>query len=110
MHGRSLKCCADRHIGNLSFPPSLLPNQRWRGVSPDVGREGIDVRRLAGKAGPDIAFNAAISDLGALLCRPAQQQCDECPARKYCATALAGTRQSRAIAADDLPDPVRAQQ
>jgi DNA (cytosine-5)-methyltransferase 1 len=83
---------------------------RLRGQPQSHWQARIDVRRLAGKAGPDIAFNAAMSDLGALLCRPAQQQCDECPARKYCATALAGKRQSRAIAADDLPDPVRAQQ
>ena len=59
MHAGPLKCCADRHIGNLSFPPSLLPNQSWRGVSPDVGREaGLDPR--------DYGRRQIIAALGAL--------------------------------------------
>jgi DNA (cytosine-5)-methyltransferase 1 len=50
----------------------------------------IDLRRLAGKAGPDRAFDAAVADLGVLVCLSDRPRCDECPARRYCLTAIAG--------------------
>jgi A/G-specific adenine glycosylase len=50
----------------------------------------IDLRRLAGKAGPDRAFDAAVADLGALVCVSGTPRCEACPARRYCVTA-AGT-------------------
>jgi A/G-specific adenine glycosylase len=58
----------------------------------------IDVRRLAGKAGPDSLFDSALADLGALICISGAPRCDDCPARRYCVTA----------AADEDPDEVRA--
>lgn len=47
----------------------------------------IDLRRLAGKTGPDRAFGAAVADLGALVCVSGKPRCDVCPARRYCVTA-----------------------
>lgn len=53
-------------------------------------QDRIDLRRLAGKAGPDRTFDAAVADLGALVCLSDRPRCDECPARRYCMTAVAG--------------------
>jgi len=50
----------------------------------------IDLRRLAGKAGPDRTFDAAVADLGALVCVSGTPRCDACPARRYCVTAAGG--------------------
>jgi DNA (cytosine-5)-methyltransferase 1 len=50
----------------------------------------IDLRRLAGKAGPDATFNAAVEDLAVLVCTPRSPACGECPLRRHCRTAEAG--------------------
>jgi DNA (cytosine-5)-methyltransferase 1 len=55
----------------------------------------IDLHRLAGPSGPDAAFNAAVLDLGAVLCLPTRPRCDECPLQQSCAT-------GRTQAQDDL--------
>ena len=46
----------------------------------------LDLYRLAGAAGPDAAFNYALLDLGALVCRASIPLCGECPVRSHCAT------------------------
>lgn len=47
----------------------------------------LDLYRLAGSAGPEMAFNRAIVDLGSTVCRPANPACTICPLRDICATA-----------------------
>jgi DNA (cytosine-5)-methyltransferase 1 len=46
----------------------------------------LDLHRLAGREGPDAAFNFALLDLGASVCRPGAPRCAECPIRRQCAT------------------------
>jgi DNA (cytosine-5)-methyltransferase 1 len=46
----------------------------------------LDLYRLAGADGPDAAFNYALLDLGALVCRAGKPRCDVCPVRSHCAT------------------------
>ncbi len=46
----------------------------------------LDLHRLAGAEGPDQAFNYALLDLGALICRAGTPRCDLCPIRRHCAT------------------------
>jgi A/G-specific adenine glycosylase len=46
----------------------------------------LDLHRLAGRDGPDAAFNYALLDLGALICRAGTPRCGECPIRRHCAT------------------------
>jgi DNA (cytosine-5)-methyltransferase 1 len=46
----------------------------------------LDLYRLAGADGPDAAFNYALLDLGALVCRAGTPLCDQCPVRSHCAT------------------------
>jgi DNA (cytosine-5)-methyltransferase 1 len=46
----------------------------------------LDLYRLAGPAGPDAAFNYALLDLGALVCRVGRPRCEVCPVRSHCAT------------------------
>jgi DNA (cytosine-5)-methyltransferase 1 len=82
--------------------------ERLRGQRQSHWQARIDVRRLTGKAGPDRAFNSALSDLGVVVCRPVGPRCDECPARKYCATALAGKHPLRDTAGAHRHRPVRA--
>jgi A/G-specific adenine glycosylase len=48
----------------------------------------LDLHQLAGEAGPDAAFNFALLDLGALVCRAGTPRCGACPARRLCATGL----------------------
>ena len=45
----------------------------------------LDLYRLAGTPGPDAAFNYALLDHGALVCRAAAPRCEECPLRERCA-------------------------
>jgi DNA (cytosine-5)-methyltransferase 1 len=45
----------------------------------------LDLHRLAGPAGPDAVFNAALLELGTTLCLPEQPRCAECPVRSHCA-------------------------
>jgi DNA (cytosine-5)-methyltransferase 1 len=47
----------------------------------------LDLHEFAGRAGPDAAFNYALLDLGALVCRAGAPLCDECPVGdRHCAT------------------------
>ena len=46
----------------------------------------LDLHQLAGAKGPDAAFNYALLDLGALVCRAGTPHCHECPLRRHCAT------------------------
>ena len=46
----------------------------------------LDLHQMAGAKGPDAAFNFALLDLGALVCRAGTPRCDICPLRDYCAT------------------------
>jgi DNA (cytosine-5)-methyltransferase 1 len=47
----------------------------------------LDLHRLAGPAGPNAAFNAALLDLGASLCLPDRPRCTGCPLSESCQTA-----------------------
>ncbi|HEX6780869.1 MAG TPA: DNA (cytosine-5-)-methyltransferase [Solirubrobacterales bacterium] len=46
----------------------------------------LDLYRLAGPDGPDAAFNYALLDLGALVCKVGKPRCEVCPVRSHCAT------------------------
>jgi DNA (cytosine-5)-methyltransferase 1 len=46
----------------------------------------LDLYRLAGSAGPDGAFNHALLDHGALVCRADTPRCGECPLAARCAS------------------------
>jgi len=50
----------------------------------------LDLYQLAGSKGPDAAFNSALLDHGALVCRPDNPRCSECPIAEGCA-ALSGS-------------------
>jgi DNA (cytosine-5)-methyltransferase 1 len=52
----------------------------------------IDLGRLAGKIGPDAAFNAAVEDLAATVCTPTSPRCAACPLKRHCVSASAGER------------------
>ena len=60
--------------------------ERYLGRS-DVRRWQIrlDLYRLAGTPGPDAAFNHALLDHGALICRADTPRCEECPLADRCA-------------------------
>lgn len=45
----------------------------------------LDLYELAGSAGPDAAFNYALLDLGASVCRSTAPLCEACPVRALCA-------------------------
>jgi DNA (cytosine-5)-methyltransferase 1 len=45
----------------------------------------LDLHQLAGGPGPDAAFNYALLDLGALVCRARRPLCHECPVNQHCA-------------------------
>jgi DNA (cytosine-5)-methyltransferase 1 len=51
----------------------------------------LDLHRLAGPAGPDATFNAAVLQLGTTVCLPGEPRCPECPLRTDCATARGGS-------------------
>jgi DNA (cytosine-5)-methyltransferase 1 len=51
----------------------------------------LDLHRLAGPAGPDDAFNAAVLQLGTTVCLPDQPRCPQCPLRSDCASAGRGS-------------------
>jgi DNA (cytosine-5)-methyltransferase 1 len=54
------------------------PTQRWQ--------MRLDLHGLAGSEGPDAAFNYALLDLGALVCKARTPLCGDCPVRRHCAT------------------------
>lgn len=60
------------------------------GLQAEGGRHQlrIDLFRLSGTAGPDPSFNAALLDLGRLVCRPEEPLCGECPLASSCTTAV----------------------
>jgi len=45
----------------------------------------LDLHALAGREGPDAAFNYALLDLGGTVCRVSAPLCDDCPVRRHCA-------------------------
>ena len=45
----------------------------------------LDLHQLAGRSGPDVEWNQALLDLGALVCSARVPKCEECPVRTYCA-------------------------
>lgn len=49
----------------------------------------LDLYRLSGADGPDSAFNHALLDLGALICKSLSPECQTCPVRTHCTTAEA---------------------
>ena len=53
---------------------------------PHIWQTRLDLYELAGRKGPDAAFNYALLDLGALICRPRKPLCGECPVRDLCSS------------------------
>ena len=47
----------------------------------------LSLRELAGNAGPDVQWNQALLDLGALVCTARAPKCGVCPVRAHCVTA-----------------------
>lgn len=45
----------------------------------------LDLHGLAGRDGPDAAFNYALLDLGAQFCRAGSPLCNDCPVARHCA-------------------------
>ena len=80
----------------LGQPSVILDTNTQRIIGRVRMREGthrwqtrLDLYELAGTRGPDAAFNYALLDLGALVCRPTRLKCEECPVRDLCQTRLA---------------------
>jgi DNA (cytosine-5)-methyltransferase 1 len=46
----------------------------------------LDLHGLAGRDGPDAAFNYALLDLGAKICRAGSPLCNDCPVVRHCAS------------------------
>jgi DNA (cytosine-5)-methyltransferase 1 len=74
-------------------PAVLLHSAAARVADRVSGRENrrrwqlrLDLHRLAGAAGPDARFNAAVLHLGGRLCRPTDPLCTRCPLSTHCAT------------------------
>jgi A/G-specific adenine glycosylase len=65
-----------RIVGRLNGRPDS--RRRWQ--------MRLDLYALAGPEGPDAAFNYALLDFGALVCRASSPLCDACPVRSRCAT------------------------
>ena len=45
----------------------------------------LALRQLADEDGPDVEWNQALLDLGALICTARAPKCGECPVRRHCA-------------------------
>jgi DNA (cytosine-5)-methyltransferase 1 len=56
----------------------------------------LDLYQLAGAEGPDAAFNYALLDLGALVCRAQEARCDVCPVRRHCESGRVGILSTKA--------------
>ena len=54
----------------------------------------LSLRELAGATGPDVQWNQALLDLGALVCTARAPKCGGCPVRAHCATGLCKQRKS----------------
>lgn len=65
----------------------------------------LDLQQLAGEEGPDMAFNAAVSDLANLVCRATDPLCPDCPVRLHCATGRQGlpSKEGRRSSVKPLP-------
>jgi DNA (cytosine-5)-methyltransferase 1 len=55
----------------------------------------LDLHQLAGREGPDAAFNYALLDLGALVCKAGKPHCDGCPVAGHCIAGQNGARTAR---------------
>lgn len=76
----------------FGHPASLLDSKTSRLIRRYAGTPlardwqlRIDLHRMAGKQGPDVAFNAALLDLAETVCRSTKPTCDQCPLRTSCA-------------------------
>ena len=76
---------------------TLIDTNTSRIVGRLLGREKIrrwqlrlDLYGLAGKDGPDAAFNYGLLDLGALVCKASNPDCGACPLQSSCATGSGG--------------------
>jgi DNA (cytosine-5)-methyltransferase 1 len=85
----------------LGRPAVLLDTNTTRIVSrvrreenPHSWKLRLDLYELAGPKGPDAAFNYALLDLGALVCRAAAPRCDACPVRRICRFGAAAKHKS----------------
>lgn len=65
-------------------------------AKPEVWQTRLDLYELAGRAGADAAFNYALLDLGALICRPKDPGCGECPVRDLCDYGLRAKKKAAA--------------
>ncbi|MGC7845706.1 DNA (cytosine-5-)-methyltransferase [Desulforudis sp. 1088] len=62
--------------------------KRLRGVTKmDKWQIRSDIYDFAGSAGADAAFNYALIDLAALICRPREPLCSQCPVKRHCESA-----------------------
>ena len=75
-------------------PAVILDTNTERIVSRVMGRENpkrwelrTDLYELSGKPGPDAAFNYALLDLGASVCRASSPLCGSCPVCHLCLSA-----------------------
>ena len=75
--------------------PSVLMDTNTRRIARRVlGEEGgcpdwlarLHLHELAGRNGPDIEWNQALLDLGALICSARAPKCEECPVQRCCCT------------------------
>ena len=73
--------------------PSVLMDTNTRRIARRVRGENardpdwllrLDLHTLAGRSGPDVEWNQALLDLGALVCRARAPACRECPVQKHC--------------------------
>ena len=54
----------------------------------------LSLRELAGTIGPDVEWNQALLDLGALVCKARAPKCGGCPVRSHCVTGVGKERKS----------------
>ena len=63
----------------------IVGRVRGRGETTRRWQLRLDLHGLAGKDGPDAAFNYALLDLGAQICRAGTPLCEHCPVARHCA-------------------------
>jgi DNA (cytosine-5)-methyltransferase 1 len=85
----------------LRRPAVLLDTNTTRIVSrvkrddkPHAWQTRLDLYELAGPQGPDAAFNYALLDLGALVCRASAPRCGVCPVQRLCGFSTAARSKS----------------
>ncbi len=76
---------------------TLIDANTSRIVGRLMGRENtrrwqlrLDLYGLSGEDGPDAAFNYALLDLGALVCKSSNPNCGACPLQSNCAAGSGG--------------------